>query len=458
MAESPAQKPESDNRQKNAGVHLKRFEKVLTNILPYVEPDYVCLPSQDESADYDYLPNSARPQQDRRRAARKEGQIRSLLRCIMPLVPTNTKCTIVDFGGGSGHLALPLALMLPNAVVCVVDLKKHSLDLMHNKANLVVEEVLQNPEYTRFRKSRLSESGDTMNSCGRDGMKIAGRDGVLTNLFSWHGPVESFHQGFDLGLALHLCGEATDVALRRAGDADAMAIVVAPCCVGKLSTRAMNPDVYHATGSNQATISYPQSSLFCRLISDQDDWDKLAKAADYSNELEFKTVQNAPRRTAKFILETDRRLFLQERYQYKTALLKMDPLESTPKNDIIVAWKPALAKIDDSLFCERDSECSGDVETTRTQLAEGTCSAGSTNWTEEEEAEIMALIVEFLQQTRGTAEELKAFVFPTLMGRRKRKLIHYVASKMDLAHWSVGSKSSDKTVAVARRRKRTRIE
>ena len=33
---------------------------------------------------------------------------------------------------------------------------------------------------------------------------------------------------FDLGLALHLCGEATDVALRLAGDVGAMGIVIAP--------------------------------------------------------------------------------------------------------------------------------------------------------------------------------------------------------------------------------------
>ena len=44
------------------------------------------------------------------------------------------------------------------------------------------------------------------------------------------------------------------------------------------------------------------------------------------------------------------------------------------------------------------------------------------------------------------------------MGGRKRKLIHYVATKMDLAHWSVGSKSVDKTVSIARRRKRNREE
>lgn len=79
-----------------------------------------------------------------------------------------------------------------------------------------------------------------------------------------------------------------------------------------------------------------------------------------------------------------------------------------------MAWKPALANLDDHLFGERDSECSRDIETTRTQLVEGTCSAGSANWSNEEEAEIDALTNEFLQQTKGTAEEFQAFIFPTV--------------------------------------------
>jgi methylase of polypeptide subunit release factors len=42
--------------------------------------------------------------------------------------------TIVDFGWGSRHLSIPLALLLPNCEVIVVDLKAASLRLVHEKA------------------------------------------------------------------------------------------------------------------------------------------------------------------------------------------------------------------------------------------------------------------------------------------------------------------------------------
>lgn len=79
-----------------------------------------------------------------------------------------------------------------------------------------------------------------------------------------------------------------------------------------------------------------------------------------------------------------------------------------------MAWNPALAKIGDALFGKGDSECSRDVETTILQLAESSCPSGSVNWSEEEESEIAASIVEFLQETMGAVEEFKALIFPTV--------------------------------------------
>ena len=38
---------------------------------------------------------------------------------------------------------------------------------------------------------------------------------------------------FDIALALHACGNATDYALAKAGEARA-AFIASPCCVGKL--------------------------------------------------------------------------------------------------------------------------------------------------------------------------------------------------------------------------------
>ena len=325
------------------GVPLKHFERVASNILPTVQPEYSKLPpplDNDNQWPWSTLPVSARPfgsnpgqLKSPERAARKEGQISSLFRCILRLIPEdNPCCTIVDFGGGSGHLGVPLSLLLPRCRIIVVDLRKKSLDLMHEKADLVVHELIE--KHGRPQKSLHAELPSFVEK--NPAFRSCGKNGHLENLFSFHGPVEKYAESFDIALALHLCGEATDVTLRKAASVQASAIVVAPCCVGKLSKKVLNPDVYHATGENMATVSYPQSSVFCQLIKNQDDWDALVKAADYSNEQESRTSRNATRRASKALLETDRRIFLEEKYQYKTALMRMDPWEVTPKNDILV--------------------------------------------------------------------------------------------------------------------------
>jgi hypothetical protein len=250
---------------------------------------------------------------------------------------------------------------------------------------------------------------DENTNCDGAFQKVGTR-GVLENLYTFHGPVEAFNVSFDMAIALHLCGEATDVAIRKAANRKA-SIVCAPCCVGKLSTKAINPDIYNATGYNDATVKYPQSLIFCQLIKSQNDWDALAKAADYSNESESRTHRNATRRTAKALLETDRRIFLEERYKYKTALLKMEPWELTPKNDIIVAWNPYRIQIEDSLFAESDVECSLDIAVAKSQLLAGDQDINAYDWTKEEERKITEKVQEFLDRTGAKDETL---IFPTV--------------------------------------------
>ena len=485
------------------GVRLKHFEDVLTRVLPSVQPSYVQLPpvplsNNDPSPisssllwPFDILPDTARvhgknPGQlaQPQRALRKEQQLQSMLRCIMPLIPTRTptpppisssntstivdttsnhvRFTIVDFGGGSGHLAIPLALLLPFCRVVVVELNKKSLELMHQKVELVVLQILNQDSSTTSLNTPLSTM--EVPPYAKDArFRRGGRNNVMENLFSFEGPVEEYTESFDMALALHLCGQATDVALRKAISVGATSMVVAPCCVGKLSTQVLNPDVYHATGQNVPTVTYPQSSIFCQLIHNPADWDALAKAADYSNEQESRTARNATRRTAKAVLETDRRLFL-ESHGYQTALVRMDPWEATPKNDIIVAWDMGRFTWKDSHhLATPDLDAQADVQIVMTQLLLDTRTPRSSSketrtpmdhsdWTHDEEEEIHGQISDFLHRTESLSTKLEqVLVFPTRMGGRKRKLIHFVAHQLELAHWSVGEKDSEKTVAVARR-------
>jgi hypothetical protein len=450
---------------------------VIAKLLTVIQPEYVELPrvsSLNTNPDwpFDCLPPAARvwgnlPGQlpQRNRAQRKEDQIRSILRCILSLVPdfvvtkdATIKFTIVDFGGGSGHLSLPLALLLPACEVICIDLNGRSLDLLHEKAQLCCS------------TSETTKTADKIPDMNSAAYHCRKRRTAIPNLFTFHGALDRFTERLDLAVALHLCGEATDVCLRLAGERNTSAIVVAPCCVGKLSLKSKNPFIYHATGKNTPTIQYPQSSQFCQIIQEDNDWNALAKAADYSDSGECRTSQNATRRTAKALLETDRRLYLEQHFGYKTAMTRMDPWESTPKNDIIVAWKENASTSKSFLNSTVDQTCQADIQLTIDQVLQPAAfideidEAGQSgvkandkhrspvDWTVEEEFDVLQQMTHYF--TMHTQEDT-ALVFPTGLGGRKRKLIHYVAERMQLAHWSVGKKNATKTVAVARRRLQT---
>ena len=473
------------------GLRLKRFEEVVAKLLKAkVEPKYVVLPpppnefqTSKEDWLYQKLPSSARVVGNHphpKRARNKEGQLRSMLRGILHLIPESAESTtIVDFGGGSGHLGIPLALLLPHCKIVVVDLNARSIKLLHEKAKVVIQEVTdaekqdskKRDSYKNF-APKLATNNTSSPSTTIDLKCCGSQGGVLGNLFTFCGPVEDFENPFDVAIALHLCGEATDVCLRKACLNKAASIIVAPCCVGKLSNNAFNPDVFHATGQNEATVSYPQSALFGNILrgkgyETQQDWNALAKAADYSDETEFRTSRNASRRTAKALLETDRRHYLEDHHGFVTALSKMDPLEVTPKNDILVAWRPesfpAKHKHFLKLFGTPDTDCEADIQVTKSHLLYGrkandTADDGvphkkqkqqldRNDWTHEEELEIEETITAFLKNNPN-----EILVFPTRMGGRKRKLIHFCSEKLNLAHWGQGKKVSEKTVAVAKTR------
>lgn len=460
------------------GVQLKRFEQVVAKLLTQVTPLYSQLPSPPYLIPQWNVQGEGKSGQiaDPVRAKRKQDQIKSLMRCILSLLPEHVVSpesatsalpdkayTIVDFGGGSGHLAIPLALALPNCRIICVDLSAPALNLLHRKVN---EHCKAADIFTT-----------TATTTNEHQLKVT----CFPNLFTFHGPVQAFDLKLDMAVALHLCGEATDVALRIAGEKQASAIVVSPCCVGKLSGDGDNPYVFQATGKNVSTVSYPQSSTFCQLIPGTalankykrekssekssaseprnvtSDWDALAKSADYSSMPEFRTPRNAARRTAKALLETDRSLFLQETFQYETCLTRMDPWEASPKNDILLAWRRASsyptyhpASMPPDVSCERDIHQTMDhlLHSSNDKVED---QRDTVDWTREEEDEIRQQITDFL----GAHTDFNGvFLFPTRMGARKRKLIHFVAEQMQLAHWSHGKRDAEKTVAVSRERQK----
>ena len=524
------------------GVQLKHFERVVKKLLtttadtrndnddphgqqtprPLITINYTNLPLPPTPEwPFDQLPSEARVYGTQRgqlpnivRAQRKEDQLRCMLACVMALLENcgilssytsqSSPTTIVDFGGGSGHLAIPLALLLPHCRIVVVDLSERALDLLHEKAQHIPRahhsQQTANEEPHSLKDPLISHS--QIKTCS-----------TIPNLYTFHGPVEAYNDELpvDLGIALHLCGQATDVALRKCAAANARAMVMCPCCVGKLNPTRQNPYVWQATGQNQATVQYPQSSPFAQILTQEStDWNALAKAADYSDADTCRSTRNATRRCAKALLETDRRLFLEQTYGYQTALTRMEPWEATPKNDILLAWKTKRSDKDLREIWGPNHACLEDIATTKAMLLDNRTQADhvatskdqnkqqesdsiapntsakkmklhteqsrdkgeegpttvrgsdANDWTADEVLAIEQDIQRFLDQTSKKTEEA-VLVFPTGMGRRRRRLIHFVAAQCNLAHWSIQyqeeeesgktkNKSGCKTVAVARRR------
>lgn len=531
------------------GVHLKHFERALAKLLPHIEPRYMPLPpppvyttdssttavstcnyalpikeeEREEWPNWGQLPPAGRvygslPGQlnNRQRATRKEQQIQSMLRCIFPLLPTDVNdisCTIVDFGGGSGHLSIPLALLLPTAIIIAVDLKQKSLDFLHEKAGKCGAKNINRTTNT----NRKRKNGAIQEALLRGQLQ----ETAIQNLWTFSGDIESFAIPFHIGVALHVCGEATDVVLRKCHQQKAH-IVAAPCCVGKLNRQKKDPYIYHATTENTPTIQYPQSRLFrqclqcnstnsesvvveektiamnIHMVDAADNWDALAKAADYSHELDMNNRRNAARRAAKGVLEMDRKLFLEQECFYKAVLTRMEPLTASPKHDILLAYfceggveSPLIPSAISNMMNEdqqfpdqvvawtkehllslsssakpgvgKDSGVK-QLENPRQRNKSETLKVDGVDWTSEEEQTIRAqllaqfpFVVAHLPSNTSTEygdqqSNPGVFVFPTGMGGRKRKLIHYISEQLGLLHWSVGKKNAEKTVAVRRRR------
>jgi Methyltransferase domain len=253
----------SEPRVGAQGVHLKHFEQVVADLLPHIRPSFFKIPPrQSEEWPFDILPPQARVQGNLpgqlqgTRAKRKEQQIQSILQCVFAMIPDSSQSqsyTIVDFAGGSGHLSIPLALLLPHCHIVVVDLKAYSLQMVHTKAMQFSNSDVPSDLFSYPLHSNVTQHDRILRPCHG-----------IPNLSTYQSSIEEYSSPFDLGISLHACGEASDWVLRVCGRCvdNAPPLIMAPCCVGKLNRNVRNPYIYHATGQNLPTLSYPQSSTF----------------------------------------------------------------------------------------------------------------------------------------------------------------------------------------------------
>lgn len=194
----------------------------------------------------------------RARGARKREQLRNVFLFVAPLLRRKPTAKVVDFGCGGGHQTLPLAYHFPDATFVLVDAKARSLEVAERRA------------------------------------AAAG----LRNVRCVLGFIEDFDEDFDVGVALHACGGASDAAMDKCVEVNA-AYVVAPCCVGKIARETGGGDenknknknanpiddraVDDAGEGRAAAAPYPRSALAASVVTTAA-YVSIAQAADFGGE------------------------------------------------------------------------------------------------------------------------------------------------------------------------------
>lgn len=179
---------------------------------------------------------------------------------------------IVDFCSGGGHLGILLAHLLPSCRVVMVDNKEESV------------------RQARLRVARLELANATL---------------IQSNL-------DYFRGRFDLGVALHACGVATDLVLQACLSQRA-AFVLCPCCYGNLA-------------HSDLPVRYPQSQLFKKRGVTSADFAVLSRVADHLTPVG---------RTAMACVDLDR-ICRAGQDGYRVSLGKLKPDTCSPKHDLIV--------------------------------------------------------------------------------------------------------------------------
>ncbi|XP_049876057.1 glutathione S-transferase C-terminal domain-containing protein homolog [Pectinophora gossypiella] len=207
------------------------------------------------------------------RQARKSWQLENLALAVLEIAKEED--LIVDFCSGSGHLGILIAYLLPKCTILLLENKEQSL--------------------LRARK-RVHDMG-------------------LKNVYFFQCNLDFFIGKFDIGIALHACGIASDLVLDKCLKANAK-FVLCPCCYGSL----------HATDR----LAYPRSNLFKNISIDQ--YLCIGHAADQTHEEHPLTVRGAK---CMAIIDSDRGR-LAEEFGYKVTLSRLKPLSCTPKNNLLV--------------------------------------------------------------------------------------------------------------------------
>nr|XP_038034341.1 glutathione S-transferase C-terminal domain-containing protein isoform X2 [Anas platyrhynchos] len=247
---------------------------LMQNVLPVVEVGKEKNSRVYCSQDWQFVYSRGKMSSDR--ALRKQQQLNNLVAAVTKLAKPGD--VIVDFCSGGGHVGIVLAYMLPSCQVVLIENKELSLIRA---------------------KDRSDELG-------------------LNNISFIQANLDYFNGTFNIGVALHACGVATDMVIEHCIKARA-AFVISPCCYGFIQ--------------NTVKFKYPRSNQFKEILSYKEHM-ILCRFADQT------AVQLPPERRlvgkqCMGLVDLDR-AWAAEGSNYSVQVISMEPESCSPKNNMFV--------------------------------------------------------------------------------------------------------------------------
>ncbi|XP_077332794.1 glutathione S-transferase C-terminal domain-containing protein [Lithobates pipiens] len=236
-------------------------------------------PCPAPTIDWESLPAAVSPAQGNLpsgRAVRKQQQLNNLLSVVKNMAKPGD--IIVDFCSGGGHVGIVLAYMLPLCQVVLIENKEESL-------------------------IRAKERSDGLG---------------LSNIWFIQANLDYFIGAFNIGVALHACGVATDMVIEHCIAARA-GFVICPCCYGFIQNTVKT--TFPRSGRFQEVLSYKEHMILCRFA------DQTAVQLPPERRLIGKRCMG--------LVDLDR-AWAAEQCGYKAHVISMEPESCSPKNNLIV--------------------------------------------------------------------------------------------------------------------------
>uniref|UniRef100_A0A673FT96 Glutathione S-transferase C-terminal domain-containing protein n=1 Tax=Sinocyclocheilus rhinocerous TaxID=307959 RepID=A0A673FT96_9TELE len=247
-----------------------------------IDAVYSAHPCPTWTVDWESLPAAVNPTEGKMsdaRAVRKQQQLDNLVAMVTELAHPGH--TVVDFCSGGGHVGIVLAYTLPKCQVILIENKEESL------------------VRARDRSAQLG----------------------LTNIGFVQANLDYFTGNFNIGVALHACGVATDMVLDRCLQARA-GFVISPCCYGFIqNTLKFNFPKSVFIDVSACVYGFQEHMVLCRFA------DQTAVSLPPERRLIGKRCMG--------LVDLDRS-WAAETHGYSVRVMTMVPEGCSPKNNMLV--------------------------------------------------------------------------------------------------------------------------